>query len=558
METEVFEDYRENLMDLSVVIVSYNVSSFLDQALTTLKDSAQKLDVEVFVADNASTDNSVEMVREKHPWVKLIENEHNIGFAGANNKALIKASGRYVLLLNPDTVLRRDTLKTMVSFLDKHPEAGIAGCKVLNPDGTLQLACRRGFPTPGVAFFKMIGLSDLFPSSRTFGRYNLTYLNPDSLTEVDAVSGSFMMIRKEVLDKVGLLDETFFMYGEDLDMCYRVKHEGWKIYYVPDTEIIHFKGESTKTVPTLKNRRDFFKAMHIFVDKHYTGRKKLYPIWLLNAGIYIKMALVYSYNMLMKLKQPALDLLLLNISLILGILLRFGISIDSAPNYSGLQWISIFLVYSALYMLTFFYASMYHRYRNNPERALSGIFIGFLFNIFIVNFIKEYNFSRIASFYCWGLNSILISGWRFTLELIQSEEKEHTGRKTVVIGKISDAVLLRRIFGESGSYAYDIMGCVEISQDAIRGMEKDGLHVLGLVDELNDIIKQYSIDVVIMIGSNIPFSKILNNGGVFGTMRPEFKLVPELNSIGEVKEKQSDYINLIDIHSGGMFGGKRR
>jgi len=558
VETEIFEDSRETLMDLSVVIVSYNVSSFLDQVLTTLKDSARDLDVEVFVTDNASSDNSVSMVREKHPWAKLIENEHNIGFAGGNNQALKKASGRFVLLLNPDTVLRHDTLKTMVRFLDEHPEAGIAGCKVLNPDGTLQLACRRGFPTPGVAFFKIVGLSDLFPGSRTFGGYNLTYLDPDSLTEVDAVSGSFMMIRKEALDKVGLLDETFFMYGEDLDICYRVKQAGWKIYYVPDTEIIHFKGESTKTVPTLKNRRDFFKAMHIFVDKHYAARNRLYPIWLLSAGIYIKMAWVYGHNMLIRLKQPILDLLLLNISLILGIFLRFGISLERAPDYSGLQWTSIFIVYSALYMLTFYFVGMYHRYRNNPERALSGIFIGFLFNIFIVNFIKDYNFSRIASFYCWGFNSILISGWRFVLGLVQSKEKEYAGRKTVVIGKISDAVLLRRIFSESCSYAFDIIGCVEVSQDAIRGMEKDGLYVLGLVDELNDIIKQYSIDVVIMVGSHIPFSKILNNGGVFGLMRPEFKFVPELNSVGEVKERQTDYVNLIDIHSGGMFGGKRR
>ncbi len=545
-------------MDISVVIVSYNVSSFLDQALTTLKDSAQGLDYEVYVVDNASTDESVSMIRDKHSLVKLIENDSNVGFARANNQALKKVNGRYVLLLNPDTVLRRDTLKTMISFLDEHTDAGIAGCKVLNPDGTLQLACRRGFPTPGVAFFKMIGLSDLFPKSKTFGAYNLTYLDPDSLAEVDAVSGSFMMIRKEVIDKVGFLDENFFMYGEDLDICYRAKQAGWKVFYMPQTEIIHFKGESTKTVPTLKNRRDFFKAIHIFVDKHYAGRTRLFPTWLLSTGIYFKMAWVYGHNMLIRLKQPIVDLLLLNISLIIGIFLRFGITLENAPDYSRLQWISINVVYSVLYMITFYFIGMYHRYRNNPERALLGIFIGFLFNVFIVNFVKQYNFSRIALFYCWGFNSILISGWRFVLELIQLKEKEYVGRKTVVIGKISDAVLLRKVFNESSLFAYDIMGCVEISQDAIRGTEIEGLHILGLVDELNDIIKDYSVDVVIMVGSHIPFSKILNNGRVFGSMRPEFKLIPELNSIVRVKEKETDYINIIDIHSGGMLRSKRR
>ena len=546
-------------MDLSVIIVSYNVASFLDQALTTLKDSAQGLEYEVYVVDNASKDESVSMVSEKYPWVKLIENEHNLGFARANNQALNEITGRYVLLLNPDTVLRRDTLKTMVDFLDKHPEAGIAGCKVINPDGSLQLACRRGFPTPGVAFFKMVGLSNLFPKSKTFGAYNLTYLDPDSVTEVDAVSGSFMMLRKEVLDRVGFLDEDFFMYGEDLDICYRVKQAGWKVFYVPYTEIIHFKGESTKTVTTLKSIRDFYKAMQIFVDKHYVGwSKRLFPRWLLNAGIYFKMTWVYGLNLLTRARQPLFDLLLLNLSLILGILLRFGISLENAPAYSRLQWISIFIVYSALYMVTFYFIGLYRRHRNNPERALLGIFIGFLFNIFIVNFVKQYNFSRIASFYCWGFNSILISGWRFILGIIQSKEFKYVRRKTVVVGKISDAVKLRKVLSESSLYTFDIVGCVEISQEAIRGTEMEGLHVLGLVDELNDIVKEYLVDVVIMVGSNIPFSKILNNSGGFGSIRPEFMLVPELNSIEEAKEKGKDHITLIDINSGRMFGSIRR
>ena len=162
-------------------------------------------------------------LKKKHPSVKLIENDTNVGFARANNRALHLASGKYVLLLNPDTVLRRDTLSTMIDFLDNHPETGAAGCKVINPDGSLQLACRRGFPTPGVAFFKMIGLSNLFPRSKTFGAYNLNYLDPDSLAEVDAISGSFMMLRKEVLDSIGFLDKDFFMYGEDLDLCYRIR-----------------------------------------------------------------------------------------------------------------------------------------------------------------------------------------------------------------------------------------------------------------------------------------------------------------------------------------------
>ncbi|MFC1693724.1 glycosyltransferase [Candidatus Latescibacterota bacterium] len=545
-------------MDLSVVIVSYNVSSFLEQNLTTLTEAIRDLDVEVFVVDNASHDDSAAMVKRKYPWVNLIENDTNLGFARANNQALVRAKGSYVLLLNPDTVLRTDTLTTMVDFLDNHSEAGAAGCKVINPDGSLQLACRRGFPTPDVAFYKLTGLSGLFPKSKTFGAYNLTYLDPDAIAEVDAVSGSFMMLRKEALDQVGLLDESFFMYGEDLDICYRIKQAGWKIYYVHDTEIIHFKGESTKTVSSLKSIRDFYTAMHIFVDKHYAGRsKRTLPQWLLIFGIYARMGWVYGLNVLKKAKQPLIDLILLNISLNIGILLRFGARLENAPDYSRLEWITIFIVYSVLYMLTFYFVGMYHRHRNNPERALLGIFVGFLFNVFIVNFIKEYNFSRIASFYCWGLNSILISGWRFVYQLLQADGAGTSRSRAVVVGKISEAVTLNRVLSESGSYSFDIVGCVEISKNAIRGRETEGIHILGLVDELRDIIEEYSVDVVIMIGSHIPFSKILSVKNGFGVMRPEFKLVPELKTVNNVEKSIIPEITMIDILPGRIVGTNR-
>lgn len=545
-------------MELSVIIVSYNVSSFLDQVLTTLAEAIQELNAEVYVVDNASHDDSVSIVKTKYPWVKIIENSENLGFARANNKALAKVKGRYVLFLNPDTILRKDTLTTMVKFMDEHPEAGAAGCKVINPDGSLQLACRRGLPTPVVAFYRMIGLSGLFPKSKTFGAYNLTYLDPDTLVEVDAVSGSFMMLRKKVLDMVGFLDDDFFMYGEDLDLCYRIKKAGWKIFYVPYTEIIHFKGESTKTVPTIKNIRDFYSAMHIFVEKHYNDRaKKFFPRRLLFFGIYVRMAWVYGMKMIKSARQPLVDLLLLNIALILGILMRFGLRLENAPDYTGLQWISIFVVYSVLYMVTFYFVGIYHRYRYVPERALFGIFIGFLFNVFIVNFIKQYNFSRIASFYCWGFNSIFISGWRFLYQVFQAKDSEAVRRRTVVVGKISDAVALNHIFNESGISHYHIIGCVEISQSAIRGRELGGLHVLGLVNELGEIIKEYSINVVIIVGSTIPYSTILSFNSKFRLIRPDFKLVPELNITKNFKEKKKAGITMIDISPGGMFSKNR-
>jgi O-antigen biosynthesis protein len=549
-------------MDLSVIIVSYNVSSFLDQALATLEESARGIDHEVFVVDNASSDDSVEMVKRKHPGVKLIENRDNRGFAAANNQALGLAAGRYILLLNPDTVLRSDTIRTMIRFLDEHPEAGGAGCKVINPDGSLQLACRRGFPTPGVAFFKMVGLSGLFPKSRTFGAYNLTYLDPDAVTEVDAISGSFMMLRKEALDRVGLLDESFFMYGEDLDLCYRIKQAGWKIYYVPLTEIIHFKGESARTVPTMKSIRDFYIAMHIFVEKHHRGSFRFFPRRLLIAGIYLQMGWVYGVRALGAVRQPLIDLLLINLSLLLGIAMRFGVSLDNLPPYTRNQWASIFIVYSSLYMAAFVFLGMYRKWKNNPERALLGVVLGFLFNVSVVYFVKEYNFSRIASFYCWGFNSILISGWRFALQTVKGGAIRVKPKRALIVGSVSDAAAFRKLAAGSGLPKWEIVGCVETNPEAIRGREVEGVYVLGLVNELREIVREYSADVVIMIGSSIPFSKILGAGGGFGARglrawirswgmpAPEFKLLPELNITPGGMENGT--IALIDIHPGGI------
>src|SRR3990172_4972493 len=233
-------------MDLSVIIVNYNVRDFLENALASAREAMKGIDGEVIVVDNASDDGSVEMVGRKFPGVRMVANDRNIGFAAANNIALRLSRGRYMLLLNPDTIVKEDTFQIIIRFLDTHPDAGLAGCRILNPDGTLQLACRRSFPTPWVAFTKISGLSALYPESRIFGKYNLGYLDPDRTYEVDAISGSFMAVRREAYEKAGGLDEEYFMYGEDLDWCYRIKQAGWKVYYVSGTRIIHYKGESVR------------------------------------------------------------------------------------------------------------------------------------------------------------------------------------------------------------------------------------------------------------------------------------------------------------------------
>ena len=256
--------------DVSVVIVNYNVRAFLAQALRSLSRAGRGLKVETFVVDNASADDSVAYVRRHFPHVCVIANRDNVGFGKANNQAIEKARGRHVFVLNPDTIVQEDTLRTLVAFLDTHPEAGAVGPMILNPDGTFAPESRRSFPTPEVAFYRMAGLSRLFPRSPRFGRYNLTYLPRDQVAEVDALSGSCMMVRREALvgaRGAGLFDEDFFMYGEDLDWCYRIQQAGWKIFYTPATQIIHYKGESTKK-GELRYVRLFYGAMLLFAQKH--------------------------------------------------------------------------------------------------------------------------------------------------------------------------------------------------------------------------------------------------------------------------------------------------
>ncbi|MEL6867301.1 MAG: glycosyltransferase family 2 protein, partial [Bacteroidota bacterium] len=233
-------------MKLSVIIVNYNVKYFLEQALLSVRKAAARVETEVFVVDNNSVDESVSMVREKFPEVILIANKDNPGFSIANNQAIRQSNGEYVLLLNPDTVVEEDTFEKCVAFMDAHPRAGALGVKMIDGSGAFLPESKRGFPSPLVAFYKTFGLSRLFPKSQIFNHYHLGYLDKDENHEVEVLAGAFMFLRASVLEKVGLLDETFFMYGEDIDLSYRIVKAGYKNYYFSATTIIHYKGESTK------------------------------------------------------------------------------------------------------------------------------------------------------------------------------------------------------------------------------------------------------------------------------------------------------------------------
>jgi GT2 family glycosyltransferase len=274
-------------MTLSIVIVNYNTEKLLRSCLESVYAGANGTPLDIWVVDNSSHDNSLAMLKSLFPMVRVIQNPSNVGFSRANNVVISQSRSDFILLLNPDTLIIGDAIERVVKFMKEHPEVGIAGCKVLNRDGTLQLACRRSIPTPEVAFYRVTGLSKLFPRSRVMAKYNMTYESPDRMHEVDAVSGAFLMIRREVVDQIGPLDERFFMYGEELDWCLRTKRAGWSVMYYPEARIVHYKGESTK-YNSRKAAIEFHRAMYLFHRKHFARDYSPVANFFIYAGIGVK------------------------------------------------------------------------------------------------------------------------------------------------------------------------------------------------------------------------------------------------------------------------------
>lgn len=288
-------------MTLSVVIVNYNVKHYLEQCLESVCRASEGLQVEVFVVDNLSTDGSIPYLRTRFPEVNFIENKENVGFARANNQAIRLAKGKYVLLLNPDTIVTEHTFADFITFMDAHPEAGAAGAYMLRTDGTFAPESRRGLPTPFVAFCKMSGLASLFPKSRLFGRYYMRYLDENETNEIEVISGAFMWLRREALDKAGLLDEDFFMYGEDIDLSYRIVKSGYKNYFLP-SRMLHYKGESTEK-SSYRYVYTFYQAMRLFFRKHYAHYSFLVSLPI-NLAIWARSFMAYAGNQLRHRAKP--------------------------------------------------------------------------------------------------------------------------------------------------------------------------------------------------------------------------------------------------------------
>ena len=530
---------------LSVVIVNYNVREFLHHALVSLQKAMKGIRGEVIVVDNASDDGSVEMVRKRFPSVHLIASKSNLGFAKANNLALKRARGKYILLINPDTLVQEDTLEVMLKFFEENQDVGLAGCKVLNPDGSFQLPCRRSFPTPWVAFTKISGLAALLPKSRLFGQYNLTYLSPDETYEIDAVSGSFMMVRRKVCEQVGGLDEEFFMYGEDLDWCYRIQKAGWKNYYVHSTKIIHYKGESTKR-SNLDEIRTFYHAMHLFVKKHLSESSLFAAVIGLAISLASRVAMLKSH--LRPLAVAIIDFLLVDLSLLVGELLWFGTFMRLPVHaYPIVYTVPAVIVVASLYV-----SGVYTHQRMSVTRTMAGTFLSFVFVSALVFFFKDYGFSRGVTIISGFLSTLWLPLWRFSLRLggrsTPESRKSLFGRRTLIVGTDKSAQELLRRLRTRVTDGYDVLGFIDVNRRRI-GERVEGLPIVGSTENIGKVIHDLKVNDVIFSTQMLSYSDILSVISRTREQTVNFHLVPNTLEviIGKGSVDSLDELPLVQI-----------
>lgn len=524
---------QDAVVDLSVIIVNYNVREFLEQALSSVFRAKGDLEIEVFVVDNNSVDGSQQLVQSQFPDVNLIENDANVGFGVANNMAISESRGRYLLILNPDTIVQEDTLATLVRFMDARPEAGAVGCKILNPDGTFAPESRRAFPTPEVAFYRMSGLSRLFPGSERFGRYNLTFLPQDETCEVDALSGSCMMIRRAALSKAltresapshtdpsdivpdRLFDEAFFMYGEDLDLCYRIQAAGWKIYYTPHTQIIHYKGESTRK-GDLRYVKLFYGAMLLFAEKHFRGRSWLFRL-AIRAAIMVRAAASALRRGARTIAAPALDFTMVYATVVAVAALRFD-----APGeiLSARFLLTTPLIYGLATSIGIYLAGGYARGRWRFRPVVVGVVVAFVTVATLSFFVKEIAFSRFVILASAVLALVLLTLWRF----IANRKRKEPGR-AVVVGDGLEAARLQTMIASQLRPPFAVVGYVEIGEGD-SGMDLP-VDRLGSISQLRDIIRVRAIDEVIFAMAGLENRIVVTLMSALRDLPVEFKTFVE-------------------------------
>jgi GT2 family glycosyltransferase len=537
-------------MRLSIVIVNYNVKYFLEQCLHSVEEAIAGLETEVFVVDNNSVDGSNEMVISKFPWVHLIMNKENIGFSRANNQAIKLATGDLVLLLNPDTILEQDTLSKCIHFMETHPDAGGLGIKMVDGKGNFLPESKRGLPTPIVAFYKIFGLSALFPKSKSFGKYHLSYLDNNSTHEVDILSGAFMMLRKVALDKIGLLDETFFMYGEDIDLSYRIIKGGYKNYYFPEARIIHYKGESTKK-SSINYVFVFYNAMIIFAKKHFSEKNAWIFSLLIHIAIYLRASFAVFNRLFRKLIIPITDAAVIFLgSLMIVDYWETNVIYTIGGHYPNLFLTLVLPAYVAIWIFSVFVSGGYDK-PTKIRKIITGLLSGtIVILVFYALLPAELRFSRaiIILSGIWAVISLIairlilhFSGFK-AYKLGYNQNK-----RFIIVGHSDEATRVADLLHKT-LINPSFIGLINVDKDAEK---TNGF--IGSLNQINDIISIYNIDEVIFCAKDLPAQNIIDTMTQLQKKEVDFKIAPpeSLSIIGSNSINTTGDLYVIDINSVG-------
>ncbi len=489
--------------DLSVIIVNYNVKFYLEQCLVSVLRASENMETEVIVVDNVSTDGSVEYIREKFPLVKLIVNKENVGFSRANNRAVQNARGKYVLFLNPDTVVSEDCFERCFAYMETHPECASLGPKLIDGTGTYLPESKRGFPSLSVAFYKITGLYKLFPKSATFNGYYMGNLPENETNSVDVLVGCFMFMRKTFLDEYGAFDPDYFMYGEDIDLSYRVVKAGYKNVYFPETTVIHYKGESTQK-GSLNYVKMFYESMITFSEKHFTQSKSKFFTIFLRLAIIVKGFLSFVISKLKGVKLYLFDFLVTLGSLFI----TKNVWNDSVkPDITYISDLTTwaFIIYSliwvALLYLNGVYDKPYRRYR-----IWRGIFTGSIVIMAVYSLLPmEYRFSRGITLFgtlLAGVSSLLYRRLFTWLKVPGFDFHENEQKGLIVMGEHSDTTYISETF-DTDQIKLDIKGTVS-------DQENPKSEYLGSASELDKVAKMLFVHEIIFTQSErLSFKEII-------------------------------------------------
>lgn len=536
-------------MDVSVVIVNYNVKHFLEQVILSVQNASKNLDVELLIVDNNSVDGSTEMMETKFPDITYIKNEKNVGFSKANNQAMRIAKGKYILLLNPDTIIEEDTLEKVFDFMEKTPDSGAVGCKLIDGAGNFHRESKRALPTPEVSFYKMIGLSKIFSKSEKFGQYYLTHLPEDEINEVEILAGCFMFMRKEALDKVGLLDEDFFMYGEDIDLSYRIIKGGYKNYYFPETRIIHYKGESTKK-KNFNYVKVFYNAMIIFFDKHFkTTKKDRLFAGIIKMAIYARASVALLSTWIKDLSHSILDSLLIYGGM-------YGITDYWEKNHRYIEggeypdeYLSIFVpIYILIWISSIFFSGGYDK-PQKLNKILKGLVVGTVIIAVLYGFLEEsLRFSRALILLGAVWASFITIFWRIIKNIIKTKSFDlfqNKSKRVIIVGQKDEVIRIKNLIDKL-HINLNLIGFVSNDQ-----WDEKGQIYLGKIHQLDEAVELYDIEEIIFSGKDMSSQEIMDWITKLGS-KIEYKIVPEdsWSIIGSHSSNKAGELYTIDIELG--------